>query len=41
VIEDPAKAKPIPAPEALPSPESGEPKGDEKEKTPWGVGASR
>jgi hypothetical protein len=43
VIEDPAKAKPIPAPEALPSPESGEPKAPagEKENTPWGVGASR
>ena len=42
VIEDPARAKAKPAPEAAPSPESSEHKGDkdEKEKMPWGVGAS-
>ena len=42
VIEDPAKAKAKPALEAAPSLEPGEPKRptDEKEKMPWGVGAS-
>jgi hypothetical protein len=42
VIEDPAKAKAKPASEPAPSLESGAPKGPaaEKEKTPWGVGAS-
>ena len=42
VIEDPTKAQAKPAPEAAPAPEPGEPKGPaaEKEKTPWGVGAS-
>jgi len=42
VIEDPAKAQAKPAPEAAPTPEPGEPKGPaaDKEKTPWGVGAS-
>ena len=51
VIEDPTKPKAIPAPEsgasdrgpeAAPVAELGEPKGheDEKEKMPWGVGAS-
>ena len=42
VIEDPTKAQAKPAPEAAPTPEPGEPKGPaaDKEKTPWGVGAS-
>jgi len=42
VIEDPTKAQAKPAPEAAPAPEPGEPKGPaaDKEKTPWGVGAS-
>ena len=52
VIKDPTKAELIPAsaipapaimgPQAAPVAEPGEPKGeaDEKEKTPWGVGAS-
>ncbi len=42
VIEDPAKAKPKPAPGAAPSPELCPPKEPavDKEKTPWGVGAS-
>jgi CRISPR/Cas system CSM-associated protein Csm2 small subunit len=42
VIEDPAKASAKPAPEAAPTREPGEPKEAvaEKEKMPWGVGAS-
>jgi hypothetical protein len=42
VIKAPAKDEAKPAPEAAASPGSGEPKGPpaEKEKTPWGVGAS-
>jgi predicted transcriptional regulator len=42
VIEDPAKAKPKPAPGATPSLELCPPKEPavDKEKTPWGVGAS-
>jgi hypothetical protein len=52
LIEDPTKAKAIPAPpipapaiappEAAPAAAAGEPKGeaDEKEKMPWGLGAN-
>lgn len=42
VIEDPAKAKEKPASEPAPVPELAvpEPPAEDKEKTPWGVGAS-
>jgi hypothetical protein len=42
LIEDPAKIKPKPAPEAAAAPELAAPKPpvEDKEKTPWGVGAS-
>jgi hypothetical protein len=43
VVEDPARAKPEAALEAPPPPQAGEPKplpAGDKEKIPWGVGAS-